>query len=152
MRSAPSIGFEYRPSRSLTACATGVLLLALLAIALSGIPPWLAALLGALTLAYGGFALRRYLRPPVRALTWRSDGSLAIALSRRSGDAGEAEGALHAARVFGPLVVLQLRWPPRGRCALWLLPDNLEADARRRLRARLHTDGAQPASVNADSL
>ncbi|MGH8212026.1 MAG: hypothetical protein ACREPP_02205, partial [Rhodanobacteraceae bacterium] len=96
---------------------------------------------------YGGSALWRYLHPRVSALNWRSDGSVSITLA---GSGTEVRGALQNARVLGPLIALQLHWP-RGRASLWLLPDNLDADARRRLRMRLALDGPQP-SVNADSV
>lgn len=146
MRTPPAIGFAYRPSSLLAIAAELLGVLALVAIAASGAAPWFAAVLFLLTLGYGACALRRFLRPAVRAVLWREDGGVSIALAAR-----EAQGELREVRVVGPLIVLRLHWPPRGRAALWLLPDNLDADTRRRLRIRLALDG-NGASANADKV
>jgi toxin CptA len=150
MRSAPAIGFECRPSRSLSACIVVVTALALAAIATSGLRLWVNAILATGALVYGATALWRYRRPRVIALTWRTDGSVSIRLAQHAGQSEEVQGALQDARVLGFLIVLHLRWP-EGRAGIWLLPDNLDADARRRLRVRLGSDGVG-ASVNADSV
>jgi len=150
MRSAPAIGFEYRPSRILAAAAALLIVLAMIAIGIGGAPVWLRAVLETSALAYGAWSLWRFLRPCVRALSWRSDGSVSIKLTDRHGAETEVQGALQDARVLGPLIVLQLRLT-RGAANLWLLHDNLDADTRRRLRMRLALDGTQP-SVNADSI
>ena len=150
MRSAPAIGFEYRPSRTLTLLVASLIVLAVVAVALGGIPVWLKVVLDASASVYGAWSLRRFLGPRVPALSWRTDGSVSIRLADRHGVETVVQGALHGARSLGPLIVLQLRWE-RGRANLWLLPDNLDADTRRRLRMRLALDGAQP-SVNADSV
>lgn len=84
-------------------------------------------------------------------MLWRGDGGVSITLATRGGGTSEVQGELSHARVFGSLIVLSMRWP-RGRAALWLLPDNLDADNRRRLRVRLATDGPTAVSVNADSI
>jgi len=150
MRSAPAIGFEYRPSRLLILAALLLIPFAMLAIAASGIPLWLAIALEVFVLAYGTFSSWRFLHPRVRTLTWRSDGSVSIGLSDRAATITQVQGELQDARVFGFLIALDLRWT-HGRAGLWLLPDNLDADTRRRLRIRLSLDGAH-ASVNADSV
>ncbi|MBS0431971.1 MAG: hypothetical protein JSS21_06155 [Proteobacteria bacterium] len=150
MRSAPAIGFEYRPSRMMALAAALLVVLALAAVALGGAPAWSKAALGGCALVYGGGSLWRYLHPRIRAVHWRQDGSVSIRLTDRAGVQSEAQGVLHDARVLGPLIALQLRWL-RGRAALWLLPDNLDADTRRRLRVRLALDGART-SVNADKV
>ncbi|SRR5579885_980190 len=149
MRSAPAIGFEYRPSRTLALLAASLIVLAMVAVALGGIPVWLKVVLEASALVYGAWSFWSFLRPRVRALSWRSDGSVSVKLADRHGAETETQGAF-GARVLGPLIVLQLRWE-RGRANLWLLPDNLDPDTRRRLRVRLALDGAEP-SVNADSV
>ena len=149
MRSAPTIAFEYHPSRTLAAMIVVLIALALAAIAISGMPwPWLAASMVA-CLAYGVAALWRQARPRIRALAWQGDGDVSLTLAER-GAMETGRGSLADARVLGPLIMLSLRWP-KGRAALWLLPDNLDADTRRRLRARLAMGGIR-ASVNADSL
>jgi toxin CptA len=149
MRSAPAIGFEYQPSRLLAMAAAALSAVAVLAIFMSGFPSTAKIALALLACGCGGYALRRHLRPRVRRLNWRSDGGVSIELSDH-GSGAELHGALHHARIFGPLIALQLRWPG-GAASLWLLPDNLDADTRRRLRVRLGLDGAR-ASVNADSV
>ncbi|MGN6313553.1 MAG: protein YgfX [Rhodanobacteraceae bacterium] len=150
MRSAPAIGFEYKPSRMLSACIVWLTALAMVAIALSDLPGWTIATLAIAALAYAAIALWRYRHPRVIALTWRSDGSLSIRLADRGHEATEVQGALRDARVLGFLIVLHLRWPDDS-AGLWLLPDNLDADTRRRLRVRLGSGGVG-ASVNADSI
>ncbi|HET9835815.1 MAG TPA: protein YgfX [Rhodanobacteraceae bacterium] len=149
MRSAPAIGFEHRLSRTLSVCIVLLTALAVTAIALSGLPPWMSEIMATAALAYGGLALWRYRHPRVTALTWRSDGSVSIRLAGRAGESVEVQGVLQDARVLGFLIVLHLRWPG-GRAGLWILPDNLDADARRRLRVRLGSEGAG-ASVNTDA-
>ncbi|MEO6967416.1 MAG: protein YgfX [Rhodanobacteraceae bacterium] len=151
MRTPPSIGFAYRPSRLLAFGAVCIALLALVAVVSSGISAWLAAVLFLLAAVYGCIALWRFLHPPIRSVLWRGDGGVSITLASQKGSTGDTQGELREARLFGPLIVLSLRWP-RGSAALWLLPDNLDADTRRRLRIRLSTDGARLASVNADSI
>lgn len=151
MRTPPSIGFAYRPSRGLAAGAALGGLLALVAIIISGVTMRMTTVLLALALAYGAVALWRFLNPPISAVLWRGDGGVSITLAERDGNTSEVQGELCDARVLGPLIVLNQRWP-RGRAALWLLPENLDADTRRRLRIRLSTDGARLASVNADSV
>lgn len=151
MRTPPAIGFEYQPSRILAACIVTLSALAALAIALSGLARLLIVTLIFLAIGYGAAALWRFLHPRVRALTWRSDGSVSIRFASRRAGIEEVLGELGGARVLGFLIVLQLRWPG-GRGGVWLLPDNLDAATRRRLRVRLGSDGAGTSSVNADTV
>ena len=152
MRTPPAIGFEYRPSRALAVCIVACAALAVLAIALSGLTRLPTMVLIIVAIGYGTVSLWRFLHPRVLALTWRSDGSISVRFGGRSDAAGEVQGTLSDARVLGFLIVLHLRWPPGGRTSLWLLPDNLDADTRRRLRVRLGSEGAGATSVNADSI
>ncbi len=149
MRSAPAIGFEYKPSRVLAIAAALLIVLAGVAIWLSGVAAWLKSVLETVVAIHGVWSMRCFLRPHVRGVNWRSDGSVSIRLEK-SGSEAEMQAALRDARVLGPLIVLHLHWP-RGRAGLWLLPDNLDADTRRRLCARLALDGTRM-SVNADSV
>ncbi len=128
-----------------------IALLTLAAIALCGVHVWLATVLFVFAMAYGCIGLWRFLHPSISAVLWRGDGGVSITLATRDGATCEIQGELRDVRVFGPLIVLNLRWP-RGRAALWLLPDNLGTATRRRLRIRLSTDGARLASANADSV
>ena len=151
MRSAPAIGFECKPSRALSVCIVLLTGVAVIAVVSGGLPRWAAMLLAIVALGYGMAALWRHRHPRVAALTWRGDGGASIRVVRRGGEPVEVEGALQDARVLGSLIVLHLRWPG-GRAGVWILPDNLDADTRRRLRVRLGSDGARGASVNADSV
>jgi toxin CptA len=153
VKQAPAIGFTCRVSWLLVIATLVVGLLALVAIQLMRGPPWLHHVLHLGTVAYIAAVIAGMLRPQVRALVWRADGSAEITLRDNLVDSGRTvQGVVGSARVLGPLIVLTLRWPPRGRAHLWLLPDNLDADARRRLRMRLGTGSAgTAASGNADS-
>jgi toxin CptA len=153
VKSAPATGFRYRASR-------GLILATLAVAALASIAAWLGAwpapagFASTLVIALcTGITLGNLLRPRVRSVLWRADGGADIALRDRQGDGyREVHGTIHGARMMGPLITLTLRWPPHGRATLWLLPDNLDADVRRRLRMRLRTGtGGRLASGNADS-
>jgi toxin CptA len=126
---------------------------ALVAVQLMRGPAWLHHVLHLAVVAYLAAVIAGMLRPRVKALVWRTDGTTEITLRDSLIASGRTvQGAVGNARILGPLIVLTLRWPPRGRAHLWLLPDNLDADARRRLRMRLGTDGTgAAASGNADS-
>lgn len=153
MKTPPAVQFEYHASRVLMTALVGVAVLALVALWISALPHWLRGIAAALVVVYAGRSLVRLLHPRIHTVHWRGDGGVDLVLSaaRENGHA-ETLGAVHAARVMGPLVVLTLRWPPREREHLWILPDNLDADTRRRLRMRLAAD-AHPglASGNADT-
>jgi toxin CptA len=153
MKSAPAVGFRYRTSRVLILATLVIVVLVMVAIWLSALPRWASLALSIAAIAYAGMALANLLRSRVRSLLWRADGGVDLMLGDRTGDdRREAQGAIHAARVMGPLIVLTLRWPPRGRATIWLLPDNLDADTRRRMRMRLGAEAAAAAaSGNADS-
>lgn len=153
MKQAPAIGFNCRVSWLLVAATLVVGLLALVAVQLMRGPAWLHHGLHLATVVYLATIIAGMLRPRVRAVVWREDGTADITLRDGIVEASRTvQGAIGNARVLGPLIVLTLRWPPRGRVHLWLLPDNLDADTRRRLRMRLGTEGAgAAASGNADS-
>lgn len=149
MKSTPAIGFSYRGS-PLLACATVIVaLLAILALHLARGPFWLHGVLAVLIGVYALLAVYGLLRPRVRAITWHADGGAELTLRGR---AETVQGAVAESRVLGPLIVLTLRWPPRQRLSLWLLPDNLDVDTRRKLRMRLRADTTGTlSSGNADS-
>lgn len=153
MKEAPAIGFHYRASSVLAVATIGVVVLAIAALSWVGGPGWLHGLLLLAIVAYGSWSLISLLRPPVKSVLWRADGGAELTLQdAASGPRGEVQGAVAYARVLGPLIVLTLRWPPRERMTLWLLPDNLDRDTRRRLRMRLgHATATDLASGNADS-
>lgn len=150
---APAIGFQCRVSSTLVATTILMAVLAMVAAWLVRGPAWLHSLLFILIAIHAGFAIRNLASPPVKALLWRGEGGVELKLRDGALEGGkEVLGAVQDARVMGPLIVLTLRWPPRERTHLWLLPDNLDADTRRRLRMRLAaTAGHGQLSGNADS-
>jgi toxin CptA len=52
-------------------------------------------------------------------------------------DATDEPASLRSFKVVGSLVLLRLSSPRYGKLTLWLMPDNTDADIRRRLRMRL---------------
>jgi toxin CptA len=153
VKAASAIGFACRTSWSLVIATIVVALLAIVAVWISGLPFWARMLSVPWISAWAGAALAGLWFPRVRSLVWQADGTARIGVhDRRTNRTEEVQGAVHAARVMGPLIVLVLRWPPRERATLWLLPGNLDVDTRRRLRMRLGAAGsAGLASGNADS-
>lgn len=152
MKQAPAIGFTCRASWLLVVATLLVGLLALLAVQLARGPAWLHHGLHLATVVYLAAVIAGMLRPRVKAVVWREDGTADITLrDSLVEESRTVQGAVSAARLLGPLIVLTLRWPPRERAHLWLLPDNLDADTRRRLRMRLGAETATAVSGNADS-
>lgn len=146
MTSAPPIAFDYRGSVVLLLATLVIAALAAMALVLSGLPSLLRL---ALVIAVVVAAVRTtmtLLRPRVRSVLWRTDGSIEVETRDRVlEDAASQEGQLRGARVLGPLVVLRLRWQRSETAALWLLPDNTDADVLRRLCVRIR------AGIDADS-
>lgn len=131
MRSAPDISFDLKPSPSELALLAAVTVLALIGTWGADLDGLTRLALAAVMLAVAGAALPRRLRPPLVTVRWRGDGEVRVMLR----DGSEVEATLSGRR-WGPLIVLALAW--RGhRLGLWLWPDQLDADARRRLRMRL---------------
>lgn len=135
MTSAPAIGFEYRPSRWLPRLLWSVAALAILAIALSGLPVWLKLPLALLVAWLVLRAVRWHLTAPVTAAGWSGEGGWSLRLA----DGSDAVATLASFRVLGGCILLRLRVAPRGGQVLLLAPDNSDADTRRRLRMRLAT-------------
>jgi toxin CptA len=144
MTSAPAIGFEYRPSRWIPRLFIFVTLLTLLAIALSGAPWLLQCALALAVVIACGLALRG-LRLPVNAVGWAKSG-----WTLRGLNGADDPASLLSFRAIGSLVLLRLASQRYGKLTLWLMPDNSDADIRRRLRMRLAVwqaaskDGAAP--------
>jgi len=131
MTSAPAIGFDYRPSR-LPACLIGaVTVLALVAIALAGVPWSVKLILILMAVGFAAHAVRRIARLSIAGVglageTWT--------LYRT--DRSDAPARLASFRVLGSCILLRLETGGRVE-ALLLAPDNSDADLRRRLRMRL---------------
>lgn len=140
MISAPPIGFKYRGSRLLMLALIVVAALAIFAVFSAALSHLLASALAIFVAASFGASFSRLLRPRVRTMLWRADGSAQLELHDTVLDPRrEVNAELHASHVLGPLITLKLRWPDHGRATLWLLPDNLDSDTRRRLRVRLRS-------------
>lgn len=133
MKSAAAIAFDYRPSRWLQAGLAGAALLAVVAVAASGMPAALKAIIGALALGYTAIELRRLRKPGIERCAWHGDGQWRV----RDAAGNDHAATLVRSSVRGDLVVLCLRVPGHRSVALVLLPDNCDADTRRRLRVRL---------------
>lgn len=150
MKTAPAIGFRYHGSPLLAGVTVVVAALAIASLHFVRGPAWLHEMLAVLVGGYALLAVYGLLRPRILAIAWHADGATELTLRHGAGH-DTAQGAVAEARVLGPLIALTLRWPPRERMTLWLLPDNLDADTRRRLRMRLGAEGAGTlSSGNAD--
>jgi len=132
MTSAPAIGFEYRPSRWVARLFALVTAAAVTAIVLSGMPAMARAIVAVASLAACIHAVRR-LRLPIYAVGWASQSGWTL----RGLDGADEAATLIASRVMRQMVLLRLASGRYGRLTLWLLPDNTDADIRRRLRMRL---------------
>jgi len=133
MKSAPAIAFDYVPSRWLATAIVAVALLALVAVAFTGVAAWAKLALDGAVVAYAAHALRRHLGAPTRRVAWHEAGHWRIAPA----DGEEHVAELRHAVIRGGWLVLTLRAGNGDRVALILGPDNSEADVRRRLRVRL---------------
>jgi toxin CptA len=133
MKSAAAITFDYRESRWLRAATSAMVLLAILAVVLSGLPLAWKSVLAIATCLLAGKTLHRLMRPAVLRAAWYADGHWRV----RAADGSEHVATLLAASVRGPLIALVLLAGPVGRVRLVLFPDNCDAGVRRSLRVRL---------------
>lgn len=134
MTSAPAIGFEYRPSRWLGGVLLAFVVLATLALWLSGVSVILKAMLTAMLAIAVARALMRMARSPVAAAGWSHHAGWTL----RTADGEDRPASLHTFRVVGEQVVwLHLVSTGLDPVSLLLAPDNSDADIRRRLRMRL---------------
>jgi hypothetical protein len=136
MRPAPAVAFDISPSRRIgAAAAVGVALAALAPWATS--LPWTAsALLSSGALVFGALALRRHAQPRFRRAAWRESGWTLL-----DRDGREHAAVLESHTRLGALLALAFRHGPRARFRLLLAPDNLDADARRRVILLLARSG-----------
>ncbi|MEW9623457.1 hypothetical protein [Rhodanobacter geophilus] len=141
MTSAPAIGFEYRPSRWLPRLLWALTVLAILAIALCGLPVGLKLPLAALVVLLVFRVVRRWSASPVHAAGWNGEGGWSLRLA----DHSDVPAMLASFRVLGAVILLRLHAPSLGEQVLLLAPDNSDADIRRRLRMRLAMVQAGPA-------
>ena len=135
MTSAPAIGFEYRPSRLLRRALIAVAAVAVLAVALCALVPWLKLLLVVAVSLATWQSVRQLAAAPIAAAGWSADNGWTLRLI----DHEDVPATLASFRVFGVFVLLRLQTVDRGVQVLLLAPDNSDADIRRRLRMRLAT-------------
>jgi toxin CptA len=135
MTSAPAIGFEYRPSRGFRRVLGVVAALAVLAVALCALVPWLKLLLAAGVLLAAWRSARGIANSPVVAAGWSADDSWTVHLASHE----DVPATLASFRVLGAFMLLRLKTGGQGTLILLLAPDNSDADIRRRLRMRLAT-------------
>jgi toxin CptA len=135
MTSAPAIGFEYRPSLLLRRALVLVATLALQAVALCALSPWLKLLLAVAVLLMTWQSVRRLAVTPIAAAGWSADNGWTL----RMADHEDVPAMLASFRILGAFILLRLQTVERGVQVLLLGPDNSDADIRRRLRMRLAT-------------
>jgi toxin CptA len=139
MTSAPAIGFEYCHSRWVRRLLVAVTALTLLAIVLSGLPRML-QLIAILSVAVAcGRALRR-LYLPVVAVGWSGQSGWSL----HGPDGADEPATLLSHKIVRTSVLLRMASRRHGKLTLWLMPDNCDADTRRRLRMRLAVLQADP--------
>jgi len=128
MRSAPSIAFDYRPSRWIAGATTATSIAACVAPWFGQLPASAQAVLSLAALAIGIAALRNFLRAPFRRIAFRA---LAWKLVHADGVQVPAELASHVR--LGIWLALDFRCAGHRRFRLVLGPDNIDAETRRRL-------------------
>jgi toxin CptA len=132
MTSAPAIGFEYRRSRWVPRLFVAVTCLTVVAVMASGAPLLIHVVLASALVAACVQAIRR-LQLPIYAVGWANRSGWTL----RGLDGADDAAVLLSFRIVGQLVLLRLVSGRYGKLTLWLMPDNTDADIRRRLRMRL---------------
>lgn len=132
MTSAPAIGFEYRPSRWVPYLFIGITAIAVTAVVASGAPLPLRIALVLVSVVLCVHAIRRQ-RLPIYAVGWAGRTGWTL----RGLDGADDAATLVSFRVVRQIVLLRLASGHYGKLTLWLMPDNSDADIRRRLRMRL---------------
>jgi len=141
MRSAPAIAFEWKRSCVWRASRRAALAAGVACLAWSGLGAWAKL---ALILLAAWMELRTVRNEDAwHPSRWKLDGDGGWRWRRDGDDPGEGEATLVQATSLGPMILLDLRASGR-RVDLALWPDNLDADTRRRLRARLGKEPAIP--------
>ena len=141
MKSAPPIAFDYRPSRIVMAATVAMAVAAAVAPWHSSLPAGACAGISALVLAFASGALVRFARPRFLRISHGAAG-----WSLLDGERGEHPALLVQHRRLGAMLVLDWRHDRRARFRAVLMPDNLDAELRRRLvlllaRGEQHTIG-----------
>lgn len=110
-------------------------LLAMAAILLCAVSPWLKGLMLATAVLLTLRAIKRLSKPVTAAVGWSRDSGWTLRLR----DNADVSATLLSFRVLASFVLLRLRTDEHGVQVVLLAPDNSDADIRRRLRMRLAT-------------
>lgn len=128
MKSAPPIAFDYRPSRMVMAASVVIAAAAAVAPWRSSLPPGACVGVSALVLAFASGALVRFARPAFLRISHGAAGWTLL-----DGERGENPALLVQHRRLGAMLVLDWRHGRRARFRAVFMPDNLDAELRRRL-------------------
>ena len=141
MRSVPAISFEPRPSRQLLTASVAMAFLALVSLAISALPWWLALLAGIAVLVLAKFAIQRYRTPRYLAVSRDQSG---WSVRDRAGDWVAATLRHHGQ--LGSWVILDFS-TPTGRWSSLLTSDSIDSETRRRLLLVLAATSTQPTTA-----
>ena len=128
MKSAPTIAFDYRPSRWVAIAATAIIIAAFIALWLANLPLIVQAGASLAIAANGVVSLRRFLAGPFCRIACRASGWTLV-----DGMQVEHAATLASHVTVGAWIVLTFRLDRRRRFRAVIGPDNLDADTRRRL-------------------
>ena len=134
MKSAAAIAFDYRPSRWIAVAIVLIAMLAVLAVALSGVALAWKVALACVACAYAAWSLDRFLRANnIRRAAWQQAGHWRVVDTNGNEFVAELDSGI----VRGAWIVLRLRRTDGRRVTMILGPDNSDVDTRRRLRIQL---------------
>ena len=146
MKSGPAIAFDVAPSRRLGYALVALAFVAAVAITLTD-PPFADAV--AVLILIGMIMVdERRRKVGTWRVAWREDGTWGVV----DAQSVASEAALAGWSRLGHLVGLRLRLASGRRLSLLLLPDNVDADTRRRLVVRLARSEAAQAAADVSLL
>lgn len=145
MKSAPSIAFDFSPSRGISIAIAVITLLAMVAVLLGGFAMALKPPIALAAFLYGVWSLRRHLTPPVVRIACGAGGWLLV-----DSKGAEVPVTLVDSLRRGFLLVLGFRREEGSVQRFVLAPDNCDADLRRRLLLTIAANGSsEPAKTAA---
>lgn len=142
MKSADAIVFDLRPPVSLAVLIGALMLLGVMSVWSSGLAayPRVAAAVGGIVALSCTTMMGRVLRLRWRRAGWNADGIWNLLDEKQQASSATLTGwSALAGALF-----LRLRTTAGERVTVFLLPDNLDRDTRRRLRVRLEQDASPP--------
>jgi toxin CptA len=128
MRSAPSIAFDYRPSRWIAGIAAAISFAAVVAPWFSGLPAGAQGILSLAALVIGIVALRNFSLAKFRRIAFQASGWKLVGAN----DIEQAAELVSHVRL-GAWLALDFRCAGRRRFRAVLGPDNIDTETRRRL-------------------